>query len=569
MEARTRSDLVDALNAITSRGSETTVFALDSKGEDMEQLADGALSDSARQSHHRMADDGHGEGHGDPGMTWTRKFGGGVVADFRRRWPHYVADYKDGFRTRKVWSAIGLMYIATLAPCLAFGGLLQELTNGQIGVVETMLSQTVTGILFAVLGGSPMMILRPTGPIVVITEATYIMSVSINAPFFAFMGTAYLWTALLLILVAVSDLSVLMKHCTPFTEEVFEGIVAGIFISKGINHLAHYGSAMKNTSLAAHILWTLTFVFCFLLWKVESTPYMRAPVRRIISDFSSAIGIAVCSIAAMIWFRDDNLPMLDTPVVLLNPTNDTRPWWVFSEPGLTTFHVGYSFLPGLCMALLFFVEQNIVGLVVNAKTSATKNYRGSAYHWDMLIVGLLTIICSLFGLALAHPSLPHSPMHVDALSVSESYFDNDGTPRTRILKVKENRISALAVNVMIGFTIFALPLLRIVPLPVIYGFFFYLGIRAALSNPFIQRVRLLLVEPRLFPPTHFARVLKPLTIHAYTIVQVGAWLAIWYAKKYVALVFPVVVLVLLPFRKYVVPLFFNKVTLDVMDPHDH
>lgn len=38
-------------------------------------------------------------------------------------------------------------------------------------------------------------------------------------------------------MVALTDLSVLMKHCTAFTEEVFEGTVAAIYLTKGAKHL--------------------------------------------------------------------------------------------------------------------------------------------------------------------------------------------------------------------------------------------------------------------------------------------------------------------------------------------
>lgn len=59
-----------------------------------------------------------------------------------------------------------------MAPCLAFGGLLQELTNDEVGVAETLLAQSITGILFAIFGGQPLMILQPTGPVVVSWEGS-------------------------------------------------------------------------------------------------------------------------------------------------------------------------------------------------------------------------------------------------------------------------------------------------------------------------------------------------------------------------------------------------------------
>ena len=49
--------------------------------------------------------------------------------------------------------------------------------------------------------------------------------------------------------------------------------------------------------------------------------------------------------------------------------------------------------------------------------------KGSAYHWDLLVVALVNGFLSLFGLPWVHAALPHSPLHVRALADVEERVD--------------------------------------------------------------------------------------------------------------------------------------------------
>jgi solute carrier family 4 (sodium borate transporter), member 11 len=42
--------------------------------------------------------------------------------------------------------------------------------------------------------------------------------------------------------------------------------------------------------------------------------------------------------------------------------------------------------------------------------------KGPAYHWDLMIVGVLNGVLSFFGLPLLYGALPHSPLHVRAMA---------------------------------------------------------------------------------------------------------------------------------------------------------
>ena len=56
------------------------------------------------------------------------------------------------------------MYFACLGPAIAFGGLAYKETAGQVGAMEYLCSQALSGILWAVFSGQPEIVLRPAGP---------------------------------------------------------------------------------------------------------------------------------------------------------------------------------------------------------------------------------------------------------------------------------------------------------------------------------------------------------------------------------------------------------------------
>jgi len=183
----------------------------------------------------------------------------------------------------------------------------------------------------------------------------------------------------------------------------------------------------------------------------------------------------------------------------------------------------------------------------------------------------MVFLCGLFGLPVAHASLPHSLYHVRALANKEQHPPQPPAQldyTVTIKRVTETRVSGLLINGLILATIPALPLLDTVPLPVVYGLFFFMGYSALINNPMIVRMTYALYEPALFPPTHLFRKVEPAYIHLYTGIQVFCLGCIWLVKKIdaTAAYFPFVIIAMIPLRMYVLPLIFDdKAHVDVGD----
>ena len=49
--------------------------------------------------------------------------------------------------------------------------------------------------------------------------------------------------------------------------------------------------------------------------------------------------------------------------------------------------------------------------------------KGTAYHWDLLVIAAINAVLSLLCFPWVHAALPHSPLHVRALADVEERVD--------------------------------------------------------------------------------------------------------------------------------------------------
>ncbi len=86
--------------------------------------------------------------------------------------------------------------------------------------------------------------------------------------------------------------------------------------------------------------------------------------------------------------------------------------------------------------------------------------------------------------------------------------------------VVENRISNLMIHVLIGASVlFFLPYLSLIPMAVLFGLFLFMGIGTLGGNQFVDRFKLWITDPSLYPPTHYIRAVPLRFVHAYTGIQ--------------------------------------------------
>jgi len=79
----------------------------------------------------------------------------GLRGDIALRLPTYLDDWRAGLQAKTVGATL-FLYFACLAPVVAFGGALQLATQGNLGIIECIISRGVCGMAYAVLAGQPM-----------------------------------------------------------------------------------------------------------------------------------------------------------------------------------------------------------------------------------------------------------------------------------------------------------------------------------------------------------------------------------------------------------------------------
>ena len=133
----------------------------------------------------------------------------GIIEDLKRRAPHYLSDWRDGFHP-KVLSATLFMFFTSIAPAITFAAVLSLNTvdegtgKAQLGPVEVLLSTAVTGSMFAIIGGQPLCIVGVTGPVTIFTLAVFNIAKTVGVPFLPFYGWIQIWSAVMHMVLAVT-----------------------------------------------------------------------------------------------------------------------------------------------------------------------------------------------------------------------------------------------------------------------------------------------------------------------------------------------------------------------------
>ncbi len=121
---------------------------------------------------------------------------------------------------------------------------------------------------------------------------------------------------------------------------------------------------------------------------------------------------------------------------------------------------------------------------------------------------------------------------------------------------------------MIACSVMILPLIKLIPMPVLFGLFLFMGTTTLLGNQFFERMTLWLTDPKLYPMKHYTRLVKHWRIHLFTGIQALALLALWLLKSSkVGLLFPVLIALLVPLRMWL-GRFFTAAELEALDSEE-
>lgn len=301
------------------------------------------------------------------------------------------------------------------------------------------------------------------------------------------------------------------------------------------------------------------------LWLANSfssfnkTPYLSFRKRELIKDYALAISVLNFSFIGSYLFADIRLDVFE-----------------FGE--FTGLHVAYlgnlslkviavGCLLGFGLAVLFYIDQNICGAMVN--NAPYKLKKGDYFHLDLLVLAALNSLLSIVGLPWMHGKLPHSHLHSKALADYEERVD-EGHVHQTIVNIRETRLTGILCSTLIALSLLALPYpLSYIPLPVLSGVFLYTALAEFKSNSMVERVCLLFTEQVAYPPNHYIRRCPQRKIHLFTFTQLAQLAVVcaigYYPNPYVNMAFPLAVATFVPVREKLLPHLIDTKYLNSLD----
>lgn len=193
------------------------------------------------------------------------------------------------------------------------------------------------------------------------------------------------------------------------------------------------------------------------------------------------------------------------------------------------------------------------------------------FHWDIFLLGCTTGLAGILGIPFPNGLIPQAPFHTNALCVTRQVVDEKA--KGHIVRVTdhvvEQRFSNLAQGLLFLVTMSGplLVVLHLIPQGVLAGLFFVMGAQALVGNGITQKLLFLARDKELTDATDpLARIDRRLAIWVFVaceLVGFGATFAI--SQTIAAIGFPIIILLLIPFRTWLMPKWFRDEELRILD----
>ncbi|RWR94381.1 putative boron transporter 2 [Cinnamomum micranthum f. kanehirae] len=565
----------------------------------------------------------------------------GIKNDLRGRLMCYKQDWTGGFSAGiRILAPTTYIFFASAIPVISFGEQLERNTDGVLTAVQTLASTALCGIIHSYCWRADL------GPNL----------------FVAWTGWVCAWTAFLLFLLAVLGACSIINRFTRVAGELFGLLIAMLFMQQAIKGLVDEFRIPKreDPSLVAFVpswrfangMFALVLSFGLLFTalrsrKARSWRYGTGWMRGFIADYGVPLMV-------LVWTAVSYIPAGSVPSGIPRRLFSPNPWspgayanWTVVKDMLKVpvIYIIGACIPATMIAVLYYFDHSVASQLAQQKEFNLR--KPPSFHYDLLLLGFMVILCGLLGIPPSNGVIPQSPMHTKSLAtlkhqllrnrlvatarksmsknaslgqlygnmqdayrqmqtpliyqeqsasglkelkdstiqlassmgtfdapVDESIFDiekeiDDLLP----VEVKEQRLSNLLQSMMVGGCVAALPFLRKIPTSVLWGYFAFMAIESLPGNQFWERILLLFTAPsRRFKVleeyhTTFVETVPFKTIATFTVFQT-IYLLICFGITWIPLagvLFPLMIMLLVPVRQYVLPKFFKGAHLQDLD----
>ncbi|TYI83404.1 hypothetical protein E1A91_D05G290600v1, partial [Gossypium mustelinum] len=462
------------------------------------------------------------------------------------------------------------IFFVSALPVIAFGEQLSRDTDGSLSTVETLASTALCGILHSIFGGQPLLILGVAEPTVIMY--TYLYNFAKGRDdlgqelCLAWVGWVCVWTALLLFLLAVFNACTVINRFTRIAGELFGMLISVLFIQEAIKYKVmsefqvpdHQDAKSEKYQfqwLYTNGLLGIMFSFGLLYTPLKSRRarswwYGTGWFRSFIADYGVPLMVVVWT--AMSFSVPSKVPSGVTRR-LFSPLPwepaSSQHWTVIKDMGrIPPLYIFAAFIPAVMIAGLYFFDHSVASRMAQEKEFNLKN--PSAYHYDILLLGFMTLLCGLICLPPSNGVLPQSPMHTKSLAVLKGQVDHptkmvesakesikqkasdseiyskmqaifiemDKSLETAVIKELEDlkkvvmkgenegeikketfdpekHIDSYLPSLLVAASVCGMPAIKLIPTSVLWGYFAYMAIDSLSGNQFWERMLLLFIAP--------------------------------------------------------------------------
>ncbi|OAA75596.1 anion exchange family protein [Akanthomyces lecanii RCEF 1005] len=492
----------------------------------------------------------------------------GMINDIRQRAPYYLSDWTDAWDYRVVPATV-YMYFANILPALAFSLDMFQNTASNYGVNEVLLSSVLGSVVFSLLAAQPLVIVGVTGPITVFNYTVYDIMQPTGVDYLGFMGWIGIWSLILHWILAVTNSCNWLRWVTRFPCDIFGFYVACIYLQKGVEVLERLGHGPDF--YLSIVVALLVFIVAYVCSALGTSSLFRHGVRVFLKDYGTPLTIVFFT--GFVHFgrlQEVHLQKLPTGIAF-EPTA-SRSWLVrFWELSVGDVFIALPF--AVLLTILFWFDHNVSSLIAQGSEFPLRKPAG--FHWDLFLLGLTTGVAGILGLPFPNGLIPQAPFHTESLCVTRpvKQLDEKGNDKGdftfEATHVVEQRISNLAQGLLTLGTMTGplLVVLHLIPHGVLAGLFFIMGFQALEANGITAKVMYLARDRNLTPAAAPLRaVARRAAVWWFVAVELLGFAATFAITQTVAAVgFPVFILALIPIRALLLPRFFSREELALLD----
>ncbi|CAI0467610.1 unnamed protein product [Linum tenue] len=595
----------------------------------------------------------------------------GIKNDLQGRLAFYKKDWTGGFSAGlSILAPTTYIFFASAIPVISFGEQLERETDGALTAVQTLASTAVCGIIHSIIGGQPLLILGVAEPTVIMY--TFMFNFANSRPelgsklYLAWTSWVCVWTALLLFLLSVLGACSIINRFTRLAGELFGLLIAMLFMQQAIKGLIDEFRIPERedpNAVEFQLSWrfangmfAIVLSFGLLLTalksrKARSWRYGSGWVRGFLADYGVPLMV-------LVWTGLSYIPTGTAPTGIPRRLFSPNPWsagayknWTVIKEMLDVpvLYIIGAFIPATMIAVLYYFDHSVASQLAQQKEFNLR--KPPSFHYDLLLLGFMVILCGLLGIPPANGVIPQSPMHTRSLatlkhqllrrkllaaarkrmsenaslgqvyaSMKEAYQQaqsppippGSAAPGLKELKdstlqmaarlgsfnapvdttvfdiekeidnllpveVKEQRLSNLLQAVMVGLCIGAMPLIKKIPTSVLWGYFAFMAIESLPGNQFWERILLIFTAPsrryKVLEDYHatFLETVPFKTIIMFTLFQAG-YLLVCFGITWIPIagvLFPLMIMLLVPVRQYMLPQFFKGPHLQDLDAAEY